>query len=844
MRSTLFFLVFAVLTGSASAQETIVRGRITDATTNEPIPFANARFQGTTSGTACDFDGFYSIKTTKPIDSLTVSYLGYKSRTKRIKRGQVQTIDFQLQSDAVGLKTVTILAGENPAYRIIRKAIANKETYNYQKLEAYEAESYVKILVDVDQLSERFKKRKILKPVTALFDSLQAHAGEDGKAHLPVFYSENLSKLYYTKSPEQKREDIIAAKINAVGLKKGGTLSQLTGSSFEEYNFNNDRIALFTKEFLSPIATSAFLFYEYYLIDSSLIGAHKCYQIKVKPKNNQDLLFTGNIWITDTSFAVKQINLDVSKTANLNFIEKMQIQQELALIDGGIWFPVKTRSVVDFRDVSNNTVGLIGKFYVSYKDVKINQAKDAQFYQQNMVVAEGALRMDNDFWAVRRHEKLTATDVNMYNMLDTVRNLPTVRTLVDIAYTLVNGYYELGKIGLGPYHTIYRFNNIEGNKLRLGFRTNERFSREWILRGYLGYGTKDEKFKYNMQVERILSRKVWTKAGMQYRDDIDPLGFSFNYDDSPSFTYRQSSLFAASSQINRFSLLTHKREQRIWLESEFRRGLTGRVALYHGDFKQFFDVNFDPGSSGAQFQKDFNTAELVTDLRIAPNEYNIQSDNRRIRLSQPVAPVILLTYTMGVKGIVGSSFNYHKLGLGVRQKLRLGLLGFSEYYVDAGKVLSPIPYTLLEIHRGNQTPFFANGAYNLMNYFEFVSDQYVSIDYQHHFGGLLFNRIPLLRKLKLREVALFNAVYGGLSKQNRSYNDNRLFNTLSKGPYVEAGVGIENLFSLIYFDFIWRLSYTDAAYRADYTQLQLDQGINRPYHISTFGVKVGLQFAF
>lgn len=843
MRRVFSLLLFWSISFSAFAQETIVKGRVTDAVTNEPIPFANVRFKGTTSGSPCDFDGFYSIKTSKPVDSLVINYLGYISRTKVLKRGQSQTIDFQLQPDAVKIKAIVVVAGENPALRIMRKAISSKDRYNYHNLSSYDAESYVKILVDVDHVSERFKKRKILKPVMSLFDSLQAHAGEDGKAHLPVFYSENLSRLYFTNNPRQKREDVIAAKINAVGMKRGSTIAQLTGSSFEEYNFNDDKVALFGKDFLSPVANSALAFYDFYLIDSSMIDSFNCYQIKVKPKNNQDLLFTGTIWVTDSLFSIKQVNLDIPKTTNINFIEKMQVQQELAPTPAGAWFPIKTRSVIDFRDVTNQTVGLIGKFYVSYKDLHVNEDKSAEFYQQSMSVAEDAQKKDNAFWAERRHERLTSSDVNMYNMLDTVRNLPTVRTLVDIAYTMVNGYYEAGPIELGQYYTVYRYNSIEGHKLRMGFRTNERFSKWWILRGYLGYGVKDEKFKYNAQIERILSRKVWTKVGIQYRDDIDQVGFNFNYDDSPAFDFRQSSLYAASSQISRFALLARKEEKRIWFESEFRRGITGRIALYHADYRHFFDVNFDQGG-GNSLQKDFTTTEIVADLRIALNEQTIQSNNRRMRLARSRAPVFLFTYTQGIENVLGSDFNYRKLVINVRQKLRLGLLGYSEYYVDAGKVFSPIPYTLLEVHRGNQTPFYANGTFNLMNYFEFVSDQFIALDYQHHFGGLLFNRIPLIRKLKLREVMTANMVYGGLSKKNASYNDNRLFNTLNKGPYVEAGVGISNFLSIIRVDFLWRLSYVDSMYRNEYRQLQLNQGIRRPYKIDTFGVKFSLQFAF
>jgi hypothetical protein len=838
----LFLLLISV---QAFAQETVVRGRVTDMATNEAIPFASVRFKHSTSGTSTDFDGYYTMKVSGPIDSVVVSYLGYLNKTKAVKPGITQVLDFQLQSSTVGIQEVVVLAGENPALRIIRQAIRNRDRHDKSSLDAYQYENYTKIQIDVDNISDNLRRKKLLRPVTALFDSLDALAGEDGKANLPMFYSENISDVYYIRRPfERKREDIKASKVTAVGIQDGILTSQFTGASFEQYNFNQNKLLVFNKEFLSPIADVAMLFYEYYLLDSVYVGDYRCYKIKVKPRNNKDLLFTGNIWITDSAFALKQVNLEIPKTVNINFLEKVQVQQELEPTSAGAWMPVKTRVVVDFADVSKKSVGMIAKMYYSCRNIVVNQPREHKFYEQKLVLAKDALVKDSEYWNENRHEKLSATDISVYNMIDTIRNMPRVRTYVDIFYTLVTGYKTVGKFDFGPYITLYSYNNIEGHKVRLGGRTNVKFSDKWILRGYLAYGTRDERFKYNAQVERILSRDNWTKVGIQRRQDIDQIGVQFDFDDSPAFDNEQSSLYMTTSQISRFSLLNQKTENRMWIESEVRKGFTQRLTLQNIAYKHFFTNVADTVPGQGSFQEDFTTSEVVFESRIAPNEYLVMTDNQRLSLGTVKAPIITIRYTLGLRNVLNSNMNYSKLDISINQKLKMGFLGYSRYIFNAGKVLTTGPYTLMEIHRGNQTPFFAYATFNMMNYFEFISDEYVSLDYVHHFQGLFFNRIPLIRALKWRELVTMRAVYGTLSDKNSSPVIRNTFSTLTNKPYVEAGFGVSNILKFVRVDFIYRLTYTDQEYRAYYKQLQLNNGTVKPYDVSRFGIKLSLQFSF
>jgi len=322
-------VLLAVPAGFAQAQETIVHGKVTDAASGDPIPFVNVVFKGTSIGATTDFDGNFTIKTMNPGDSMVASFVGYQPRTKIVKKGVSQVINFQLAEQVVNLQEVSISAGENPAFAILRNIVKNKSLNDKRKLSAYEYDSYTKIEVDVDNISDAFRQRKIVKKITQVLDSVERIAGEDGKPILPLFITESVSKLYYRDNPSLKKEHILKSKINGVGVEDGTLLTQLIGSSFQEYNFYQNWLNIVGKDFVSPIADGWRLYYDYDLTDSLDIGNHFCYRLDFSPKSKQDLAFSGTMWITKKEFALKQIDATMGKQANVNFVEKIKIQQEL-----------------------------------------------------------------------------------------------------------------------------------------------------------------------------------------------------------------------------------------------------------------------------------------------------------------------------------------------------------------------------------------------------------------------------------------------------------------------------------------------------------------------------------
>lgn len=836
-RSIYLFLFLVLGTYAQAQQKTIISGRVTETITNSGVPFANIYFKGSYTGTITDFEGNYTIQTEEQHDSIYVSLIGYRSKAKAIRNGKTQVINFQISTEALNLGSVEVKPGVNPAVRIVKNAIANKSKYNRDKLQSIQFVSYTKQEADIDNVTPKMRKRKFLNDITRMWDRLDTLAGADSKANLPVFMSEVVSEIYYNNDAKKKREDVRAIKARFVGMKDGSAIGQLTGSDFQNYNFSNNNVAIQGKDFLSPLADNALLFYNYYLVDSVMIDGFRCYKIDCRPKNKRDLAYTGMIWITDSTYALKQLDLGITKEVNFNLVDRARIQQILIPTTAGPWVPSQTRIMIDYAAITDKLVSMILRIYNSNQFFVVNQPKEKSFYETRTTFAEDVLLKDSTYWDETRPEKLTTLEAESYNMIDSVRSIPFVKNGVNILYFLASGYKDVGPVDIGHYINVYAYNKYEGTRLRLGFRTNATFSKNWIIRGYGAYGFRDKGFKYSLQLERIITRFPWSKAGVQYREDIDQIGTNFSYSNNMNLGQAPNNLNNTFSQIGNISKLVYKKESRIWYEKEFRRGLSTKFTLQNTRTTPLFPVEF--GDQFSLFQSsNFSITEFLLDARYSLKERFIQNGTERISFGNNRSPVININYTWGIKNLFAGDFNYHKATFSISNRFRMAILGYSQVMIKVGKVFSEIPYTLLEIPRGNETFIFANNIFNKMNLFEFVSDQYVQGFWQHHFNGLLFNRIPLIKRLNFREVIGGNIAYGTLSKRNLSFNDNNVYTVMTTTPYAEISAGIENILDVIRVDYIYRVTYTSPAYKAKYAAQ------NPGNSITDWGIRVGLQFSF
>jgi hypothetical protein len=386
---------------------------------------------------------------------------------------------------------------------------------------------------------------------------------------------------------------------------------------------------------------------------------------------------------------------------------------------------------------------------------------------------------------------------------------------VDIIDVLITGFYEAGKVDFGSYIRLLAINNVEGNRFRVGFKTNIDFSKKWVIRGYLAYGTRDEKLKYGGSVRYIFNKKPWTEVKIGGSYDVEQVGITREgLEDNPVF-------FAAT----RFGDLRRpylNSEGYFSFQTQLQRGLMQRIRLKYTYFdpieSQFnFAYRTEPGNVDSPLARDYSVTELQLTTRFGPDEIFVVHKNNRVSLGNRKWPVFTFNYTYGIKGLFGGDLEYHNATLNIKQTLKMGTFGTSWYSLTGGRNFSTVPYPLLSVHLGNESVFFTSAAFNLMNWFEFVSDSYVSLKYQHKFQGLLLNRIPLMRKLKWRLVTVANVLYGDIRQENLDiipeFDEEGVavdgFNSLGKTPYVEIGYGIENVFKILRVDAYHRLTYRD-----------------------------------
>ncbi|NQZ77342.1 MAG: carboxypeptidase-like regulatory domain-containing protein [Ekhidna sp.] len=791
-------------------QSTVVTGKVTEAATGSPIPFATVVFVGTSEGAITDFEGNFKATTTLDVDSIYTSYIGFIKRTKALKPGQNQIINFQLDEDITTLLEVVVTPGENPAIPIMKSVIANKDRNDKKNLDAYDYESYVRTELDLDNISENLRKKKLMSKVLGVLDSMEQIAGEDGKPVLPLMMSEAISRFYFRKDPLAKHENIIKTKVTGIGVTDGAVISQVIGSTYQEYNFYQNWLNIVGKNFVSPIAKGWQTMYEYDLVDSVYIDDDYCYKLDFFPKQEQDLAFIGTMWITKDEYALKQIDTQVLSTANLNFLEKIKIQQKLLQTENGPWLPEKTRVIIDFKPLTEKTAGFIGKFYVSNKDFVIDQPKDNQFYMNNVSLNDDARETDDEYWQNARHDSLTATEQNVYLMIDTLNRIPPVRNLTTAIKFISSGYVKTGPVDIGPYNTYIGDNDIEGLRLGMGLRTNIDFSNKWVLGGYFGYGFGDNRWKYSMNASYINNRFPWSQFNFKYQKEIDQIWLLNEEIEANSFFY----------SFSRFGNLTQpflKEKYRFSYQQQIGRGFNAEFATKHEDLRPLFDFTYFTDETRAEIASDYSITEVSVAASYGKDEVTLVNDNQRISLGPIRFPLYRFSYTFGSDQL-GGDFTYHKLKASVLKKMKIGVIGISRLELGGGYMFGQVPYTLLYNPIGNETPVFVNFAYNLMNFFEFSSDRFAELKYRHSFEGFLFNRIPLIKKLKWRFFVTGNALLGAirnetiaLSNFTLDANGNEIFpfRPWTSTPYVEVGYGIENIFKFFGVHAYHRLTYLD-----------------------------------
>ncbi|MBI3509267.1 MAG: carboxypeptidase-like regulatory domain-containing protein [Bacteroidetes bacterium] len=799
IRLPLFIFLTSVL--NVFSQTTHITGKVYNSATNEPMPFVNIIAVGTSQGTVSDIDGNYEIDIIGKIDSIRGVYVGYNQTTLKVKEGQTQIINIPMASFDVEREPVVILPGENPAITILKQVWKNEDVNDKRYVDFYQYEVYNKLEFDLNDISPEMQQRKVMKPVQFIFNNIDS-TNPSEKPHLPLFFSESVSDFYYRANPRTQKEVILGSKVSGLD---NASVSQFTGDMYQNVDVYKNNLLVFGKTFESPISTNGELYYKYYLVDSMTIDGHWCHQIAFKPRRKQEATFVGNVWIADTSFAVKRVEMNISADANINYIRSFYVIQEFDNASGA-WMMTKERVIGDFEIVGRKE-GLYGRKTTSYKNIVVNKPMDDAFYQRtdNLIVTNGADNRNDSFWVAMRHDTLNKQEQGIYTMVDSVQKLPIYHTWEQVVLTAYTGYKTLGPVEYGPWYKTLSFNPIEGARLRVGGRTSNNFSKWYELSGYAAYGTKDQQFKYGAGFKTFITKTPHRQlTGVNYKNDNEILGLSNNQ-------FTSDNILATIFRRTPFSNFTHVEQLEVWYERDWFLGFTTRFSVINRNMYPIGGLTYqhlNADNSITSIQR-ISSSEAQLNIRFAFNEKYVQAVFSRVSVGTKW-PIVQFNYTEGIKGVFMSDYAYHRMSINIDDRLRFGPFGYLNYILEAGKTWGLVPYPLMVLHPGNETYVYDWSAFNMMSYYEFVSDQYAQATFIHHFDGFFLNHIPLMRKLKWREVASFKWLIGSVNEKNRA---EMIFpanlHSLSRGPYMEAGAGIENIFKFFRVDVFWRLSYLD-----------------------------------
>ncbi|GAA4050842.1 DUF5686 and carboxypeptidase-like regulatory domain-containing protein [Hymenobacter glaciei] len=837
-------LLLCLVVLPAAAQRIVISGQVVEATNGEPVPFASIFVPRTSFGVTADADGKFKLAVTGTPDSLAVSAIGFATQRRKLSDAAVQSVLFRMKTGGVTLGEVFVSSRqpENPAFRILREVQRHKPQNERLSLKAAEYDSYNRIEISLIDLPAALNKRKAIRDIRALAVRQGASAVGDADAPLPIFASEVGSRVYQRNSPLRRREDLLHKQMRGVGPREGSVLSQMLGSNFQNFDFYPNWQNVLGKDFISPIAEGGRGTYDYDLQDSVFVGKDFCYKIAVTPKRSHDLAFKGTIWITQEGYALRRADLVASPEANINFVNDLRVTQELSSPADGPGLPVRTKLLISVRPSEKQAAMLVRYTTVSSNLLRNKLHDESGFYDQPIVSSLMEPTTESPaaglpqgggggYFDTHRPDTLSLSERQTFAVLDSAKSLPSVRNLLDWVDLLVNGYKRVGKLDFGPISAIYAHNDFEGDRIRFGFRTTPLISRDWLTQAYVAYGTKDGRFKYGVRESYIAERRHWTVFSAEFKHDVEQVALL----DNDFLDNNNNNLFVVASRWGRFQRPVVRNLASLSVQRDLFHGFTQTLTARYQYIDPLFPLGVPPSSGPTDTPPSeiLRLNEVVSESRYAPDETLVQSENRRRAVGLKRWPVFNFRYTLGSVNWFRGQNTYHKFNLSVTHSVSVGYFGRLGYRVEANYIPSALPYIILRAPLGNQTLFYNANAFNLMNYFEFVTDRSASLRLDQHFEGLLLNAIPGIRALNWRLVGTANILYGNLSDRARRANGNSSYLPPTiRQPYIEVGYGIENIFKFIRVDFLHRLTYRDQPPIID----------DRHLEHQNFGIKLSAQF--
>ncbi|WP_162126457.1 DUF5686 and carboxypeptidase-like regulatory domain-containing protein [Flavobacterium phycosphaerae] len=806
----IFFSLFLVVFANIITAQTKVSGVVLD-NSKEPIPYANIVFKGSNVGVVSNEDGRFYIESPDNYTELVVSFVGFPDKVVKLPK-QVN-YDFKVVlTEGNTLKEVKIYAGKtskknNPALDILRKIWERRRKNGLKMFKQYQFEKYEKVEFDMNTIDSAFMKSKIFKGMEFVFKNIDT-SKVTGKTYLPIFINESLTD-FYGDNENKRSKEILKANKNS-GLGSGDGVNMFIKDLYNDYDIYDNYLQLFDKSFTSPLSRTGIDVYNYVLADTAVIDNKLCYNIVFYPRRKNELTFKGDFWVNDTTFAIKKINMAITKSANINWVKDIYLEQEYEVLNDSVFLPTRDYMMSDFAlRKKEESKGVYGKRTTLYRNFKFNEKKPDKFYKQEINYIDNEVyARSNEYWDENRFEHLNKDEEKIYKMIDTLKTVKKFKQLYSLVSILGSGYIEIPKYHLdyGPIFSTIGNNEVEGLRLRAGVRTYFGPNDLWRIQGYTAYGFKDNKFKYGISGKWMVNKENRIIISGGNRRDVEQIGASLTTtNDVLGRSYASSGLFTTGSngKLTNINLTTLAAEIEPIKNVTFQLGFSYRTLQSASDT---FKLDYYTDETLTSTKSNVTQSELNVQIELTPKKKTIGYGVERRDIDSPYSR-IFVNYSQGFKGFINSDFDYQKIQLYYKQPIIIGALGRSNVTVELGKTYGQIPLGLMSVVPGNQTLFIIDNTFSNLNFYEFVADQYATFKWEHNFQGKIFARIPGLRKLNLREIVGVKGVYGTVSDENRLINASGLIYQAPEKPYWEYNAGIGNIFKVFRLDFAWRGNY-------------------------------------
>lgn len=821
----LFVLIIGTEPVSAASPRMTVRGVVTDSLTGEKLPFVNVSVEGSHYGCLTDGQGAFEMSVPAKECTVQVSSMGYSTWRKIVKPGKSINLKVRLQPGAIELTEVTVKPKRtkyskknNPAVDLMERIRNGATAYDPEEEEFYSFDKYEKLSIGFDGFNPGKGELKLPKK----FSFLKEYSDTNritGDSVLILSIKERLATELFRKDPSSRKSVVAAAR--SEGIDQGfdqENIQTFLRDVLRDIDIYSNDITLMQNRFVSPLSAIASNYYKFFLTDTVTLGNDRCAVLSFVPHNPQSFGFNGKLYVPlqDSVPYVKRVEMRVPKSINLNYVTDLIVVQEFEIDSIGRRQKTLDDMALNFK-IMPGTPKLYALKNTVYKDFSYDRPSELSGYYdkegETHFLADAESK-DEEYWSRQRPSELSRGESSMPTMIGRLRKVPVFYWTEKILSVVVKGYVPTGnpsKIDLGPVNTMVSGNTVEGMRFRVGGMTTANLSKRWYSRAYVAYGTKDHKWKYSGELEysfadhRYHSREFPMHAlRLTHSYDVDMIGQHYLFTNPDNVFLALKRMPSDKATYRRLTTLDYILER--------RSGFSIQAGIRHEVQQPTQWLPFIDGA-GRSYNH-FNQAAVTLQLRYSPGETFYQAASMRIPINLD-SPVFLITHEFGPKGFLGADFTINKTEVSVQKRFWFSAFGYTDLILKGGKLWSQVQYPALTWPNVNLSYTIQPESFTLMNPMEFATDYYASWDATYWINGALLNRVPLLNKLKLREVVAFRGYWGGLTKKNNPAYNSSLFRfpadadvkTLGKMPYMEISAGLDNILTVLRVDYVWRLSY-------------------------------------